>query len=140
MKPVGWSGVWQHRYFLLVRSDEAVLHFQMYYGNPWFYVASSQRHNSVGGNWQAAFEKEPFPEGRWTFLAGTFKPGQQAFYINGRLVNKSTDGLVEPEFIKTGVIEIPPGDQVLDEIMVFDRVLTPEEVLGVYEANVPRAK
>ena len=137
MKPVGWSGIQQHRHFLFVHSDEVTLHFYVYFGNPWLWVSNPQRYVLVGGNWQTAFEKEPFPEGVWSFLAATFKPGQQAFYINGKLVNRSTDGLIEPEFIKTGVVEIPPGDQVLDEIMIFDRVLAAPEISALYHANAP---
>jgi len=137
MKPVGWGGCNQFRYFLKVHSDAAVLHFYIYYGNPWFYVAGPKRYVLVGGNARSAFEKEPFPEGQWTFLAATYKPGQQASYINGKLDNRITEGLIEPEFVKTGVVEIPPGDQVLDEIMVFDRPLTELEIQAVYRANVP---
>jgi hypothetical protein len=138
LKPVGWSGVNHLRYFLIARSDQVALHFYMYYGNPWFYIAGPTRYDLVGGpSWQFAFEKEPFPEGQWTFIAGTYKPGQQAFYINGKLIVRRTDGLIEPEFVKTGVVEIPAGDQVLDEVMVFGRVLTEQEIRGVYQGNLP---
>jgi hypothetical protein len=138
MKPVGWSGINHMRFFLFARADQVTLHFYMYYGNPWFYIAGPTRYDLVGSpSWQFAFEKGPFPEGEWTFLAGTYKPGQQAFYINGRLIIRRTDGLIEPEFVSTGIIEIPAGDQVLDEIMVFDRVLTEPEVQGIYQANLP---
>jgi len=138
MKPVGWSGVGHHRYFLIARADHVTLHFYIYYGNPWLYVAGPKNYVLVGGNYGPAFEKEPFPEGQWTFMAATYKPGRQAFYINGKLVNQSTDGLIEPEFLEKGIVEIPPGDQVLDEIMVFDRVLTEQEIRAVYQANVPQ--
>jgi hypothetical protein len=140
MKPVGWSGVWQHRYFLLVRSDEVTLHFHMYYGNPWFYVAGDNRQVLVGGNWQAAFEKEPFPENAWTFLAATFKPGKQTFYLNTSLVGESRDGLIEPKFLKKGNIEIPSGDQVIDEVMIFDRSLSMQEIVALYHANAPQSR
>ena len=140
MKPVGWSGVGCFRYFLIVRSDQVTLHFYIYYGNPWFYVAGPTGYILVGGAWQVAFEKEPFPEGQWTFMAATYKPGQQAFYINGKQVIQRNDGLIEPEFISKGIVEIPPGDQVLDEIMIFDRVLTEPEINGLYQANMPNQK
>jgi hypothetical protein len=140
MKPVGWGGLWHQRYFLLVRSDEVTLHFYIYYSNPWFYVAGNNRQMLIGGNWQAAFEKEPFPEDRWTFLAATFKPGQQAFYLNTSLVGESRDGLIEPKFLKKGNIEIPAGDQVLDEVMMFDRSLSMQEIVALYYANTPQSR
>jgi len=141
MKPVGWSGLNCMRFFLSARSDQVTMLFYIYYGNPWFYFGGPTRYDLVGApSWQFAFEKDPFPEGQWTFLAGTYKPGQQAFYINGKLIIRRTDGLIEPEFINTGIVEIPTGDQVLDEIMIFDRVLTEQEVMGVYQANVPEGK
>ena len=141
MKPVGWSGVGHFRHFLVVKTDQFAMELYMYFGNPWFYIGGSGRYDLVGGsNWQVAFEKEAFPEDQWTFLAATYKPGQQAFYINGKLVIKRTDGLIEPEFVNTGIVEIPPGDQVLDEIMIFDRVLTEQEIRAVYQANAPDRK
>ena len=138
MKPVGWGGHWQYRYFLNAQSDAVALNFYIYYGNPWFYVAGPKHYVLIGGNSATAFENgKIFPEGKWTFLAATYKPGQQASYINGKLDNRATDGLIEPEFVKKGVVEIPPGDQVLDEIMIFDRALTEVEIRAVYCANMP---
>jgi hypothetical protein len=137
LKPLGWSGVNHMRYFLIVRADRVALHFYIYYGNPWFYVAGPDRYDLVGSpSWQFAFEQGPFPEGQWTFLASTYKPGQQAFYINGTLLIRRTDGLIEPEFATTGILEVPPGEQVLDEVMVFDRVLTEQEIQGLYRGNL----
>lgn len=138
MKPVGWGGSNQFRYFLNAQSDAVTLNFYIYYGNPWFYAAGPNRYTLLGGNAATAFENgKIFPEGKWTFLAATYKPGQQASYINGKLDNRASDGLIEPQFINKGVLEIPPGDQVLDEIMIFDRALTEVEIKAAYYANVP---
>jgi hypothetical protein len=138
LKPVGWSGVGHFRHFLGVTTDAYSMSLYMYYGNPWFYVGGGGRYDLMGGsNWQAAFDKEAFPEGEWTFLAATYKPGQQAFYINGKTVIQRNDGLIEPEFVNRGDVEILPGDQVVDEIMIFDRVLTKDEIRALYQANAP---
>ncbi|MCC6579895.1 MAG: LamG domain-containing protein [Phycisphaeraceae bacterium] len=137
IKPVGWGGVNCHRYFLIVRADQVALHFYIYYGNPWLYVRGPDGYQLIGGAWQAAFTGEPFPQGQWTFLACTYRPGQQCFYVNGILAGQNTDSLIEPRFDKQGIVEIPPGDQVLDEIMIFDRALTRTEIQAVYRANVP---
>lgn len=140
MKPVGWSGVGSVHHFLVLQSDRAALDFYIYPGNPWIYIVdSSSRNQLIGGsNWQSAFGKEPFAEGQWVFFAYTFKPGQQAFYINNKLITRNTEGLIEPEFTSTGILEIPLGsEEVLDEIMVFDRVLTEQEIAAVYQANTP---
>jgi hypothetical protein len=138
VKPVGWSGVNHFRFLLAAHADQSTLLLYIYYGNPWLYVSGPKGHELIGSpTWQFAFQGEPFPEGQWTFLAGTYKPGQQAFYINGKLIVRRTDGLIEPEFIEKGIVEIPSGDQVLDEVMIFDRVLTEQEIGAVYRANVP---
>jgi len=137
MKPVEWSRANKIRFFLVARADQVVVHFYTYFGCPWLYIAGPTRYELVGGGtWPLAFEKTPFADGEWVFFACTYKPGQQAFYINGRQIICRTDGLIEPEFIKQGIVEIPPGDQVVDEIMVFDRVLTEQEIRGIYRGNV----
>ena len=140
MKPVGsWGDMRCIRYFLLICSDQISMQFYAFYGVPYIWVACPTRYDLIGGpNWEAAFAQKPFADEQWIFLAGTFKPGQQAFYINDRQVICRTDALIEPEFIKTGTIDIPAGDQVLDEIMVFDRVLTEQEISAVYRANAPQ--
>jgi len=138
MKPIGWGGTNHFRYFLQAHADSVTINFYIYYGNPWLYVAGPTRYVLIGGNAATAFDKgQVFPEAKWTFLAATYRPGQQASFINGKLDNRITDGLIEPEFIKKGEIEIPSGDQVIDEIMVFDRALAGQEVEAVYRANVP---
>jgi len=65
----------------------------------------------------------------------TYKPGQQCLYVDGRLLGKSTDGLIEPEFVSKGIIEVSEGDQVVDELMIFRQPLTAPEVMALYQAN-----
>jgi len=46
-----------------------------------------------------------------------------------------TDKLIEPKFTKQGFADISSGDQVLDEIMIFDRVLSSQEIAMPYQAK-----
>ena len=48
-----------------------------------------------------------------------------------------SDGLIEPEFSHTGMLEISEGSHVVDELMLFDRVLTVNEIQAIYKANLP---
>lgn len=134
IKPVGWSGIRNGQAFLYVRSDQVALHFYIYPGNLYYYFDGPGKYYLIptaeDGN-----QKDPFKDGEWTFLAGTFKPGEQTFYVNGHLMNTLKDGLLEPVFSRKGIVEIPAGDKVLDEIMIFDRVLIATEIKAIYRAN-----
>ena len=136
MKPVGWSGLSQGRNFLTVRSDLVGLDFYIYPGQLYFYINGPGRYYLINTA-QDGNQKDPFEDGQWTFLAGTFQPGEQSFYVNGEFMKAMTEGLLEPEFVNQGMIFIRAGDQVLDEIMIFDRALTPTEIKAIYKANVP---
>lgn len=136
MKPVGWSGLDRGRNFITVHSDQVGLSFYIYPGQLYYYIHGPSRYYLINtaedGN-----QKDPFKDGEWTFLAGTFRPGEQSFYINGHFMNSMTQGLLEPEFAKQGIVEIRAGDQVLDEIMIFDRALTDTEIKALYKSNAP---
>ena len=137
IKPVGWSGLKYGWPFLYVRSDRNVnLHFYIYPGNLYYYI-SGPGHYYLINTAEDGNQKDPFKDGEWTFLAGTFKPGEQRFYVKGHFMNAMTEGLHEPEFTTTGIVEIPPSKNVLDEIMIFDRALTDKEIKAIYEANAP---
>lgn len=139
IKPVGWSGLKQGRRFLSVLADRAGLHFYIYPGNLYYYISSGQGRYYLINTAEDGNQKDPFKDGQWTFLAGTFKPGEQRFFVNGDFMNAMTEGLIEPRFSSRGTVEIQSGDQVLDEIMIFDRALTDKAVKAIYEANAPRA-
>ncbi|MBI3922409.1 MAG: LamG domain-containing protein [Armatimonadetes bacterium] len=131
LKPVGWSGEPQH-YFIAVTADNCTMRFYTYPGNTYVWLDGPDRYTMVsGGDWHG------WKDGEWAFLAFTYKPGRQCFYINGQLMMKSTDGLIEPEFINTGLIEISEGDHVIDDLMIFDQPLSPAEITALYRANSP---
>jgi hypothetical protein len=136
MKPVGWSGLGHGRNFISVNSDRVGLNFYIYPGQLYYYINGPGRYYLINtaedGN-----QKDPFKDGQWTFLAGTFQPGEQSFYVNGDFMKSMTEGLLEPEFSSKGIIDIRAGDQVLDEIMVFDRALADAEITAIYKANAP---
>jgi len=134
VKPTGWSGLSIGRNFLFVRSDRVSINFYIYPGGLMLFFGIPNKYYLI---YPSGDQRDPFRDGEWTFLAGTFRPGEQSFYVNGRFMNTMTEGLLEPEFSRRGIVEIACGNQVLDEIMVFDRVLTEKEIEAVYKANSP---
>lgn len=136
MKPVGWSGLGTGRNFLSVQSDRVGLNFYIYPGQLYYYINGPDRYYLLNTA-ESGNQKDPFKDGEWTFLAGTFQPGQQTFYVNGHFMKSMTEGLLEPEFSTKGIVHLRAGEQVLDEIMVFDRALTATEIKAIYRANVP---
>ena len=131
MKPAGWSGDKAHRYYLAVTADNCTMRFYSFPGGTyvWLDAKNMYRLISTDTSWSG------WKDGEWTLLTFTYKPGQQCFYVNGQLMTKSTDGLIEPEFVNKGLIEISEGDQVVDELMVFNQPLTPLEAAALYRAN-----
>ena len=133
IKPVGWGkGGRNHRYFLAATADNCVIRFYIYGFNTYAWVDGAEKYVLVGGNkWNG------WQDDTWAFLAFTYKPGQQSFYINGQAMSVMTDGLIEPEFSHRGMLEISEGSHVVDEVMLFDRVLSANEIQAIYKANLP---
>jgi len=129
MKPVGWGGS-PHRYFVAVTADNCTIRFYSYPGGTHIWLDAKDHYRLISASgWQG------WKDGQWSFMAFTYKPGQQCFYVNGRFIMKSTSGLIEPEFVNKGMIEISEGEQVVDELMIFNRSLTAPEIMALYQAN-----
>jgi hypothetical protein len=133
VRPLGWrGGDGLNHCFLQASSDcTSFLLYKFYPGNTWVYLTGAGRTGVVGGWWDS------WKEEQWTFLAFTFRPGEQAWYIDGKLQTRRTEDLIEPDFTKAAGVQLLEGNQVLDEIMVFSRALTEPEVEAVYRANRP---
>jgi len=130
MKPVGWSGVNGHLYFIAVTADNCTMRFIIIRAETYVWLDAKDHFRTLcAAGWQG------WKDGEWSFLAFTYKPSQQCLYVDGRLLAKSTDGLLEPEFINKGIIEISEGEQVVDELMIFNQPLTAVEILALYKAN-----
>ncbi|KAK3749027.1 hypothetical protein QZH41_006228 [Actinostola sp. cb2023] len=77
---------------------------------------------------------------RWTHLAGTFDTtsGVARIYVNGKLrvekVGKKNNGLPQ-DFTSTGIGRKYGDSHVtfLDDVYMFDRVITPEQVAALYK-------
>jgi hypothetical protein len=77
---------------------------------------------------------------RWTHLVGTFdtKTGVARIYVNGKLklekVGKKNSGLPQ-DFTSTGIGRKFGDSHVtfLDDVYMFDRIITPEEVTALYK-------
>lgn len=131
VKPVGWGGDEDHRYFIALTADNCVIRLYVYSAATYAWVDGRDKYILVGGGKWAGWKP-----GRWAFLAFTFKPGQQSFYVNGKLMTTISDGLIEPSFTNTGIVEISEGSQVIDELMIFDRALLAKEIIAIYRANL----
>lgn len=130
VRPIGWhKGDGLNHSFLRICGDSVCfLLYKFYPGNTWVYLEGKGKTGVVGSYW------DEWDESQWTFLAFTFKPGEQAFYINSQLQGRRTEDMIEPEFTKSWILQITaPND--FDDLMVFDRALTEEEVQAVYRAN-----
>ncbi|XP_032221948.2 uncharacterized protein LOC5520919 isoform X2 [Nematostella vectensis] len=79
------------------------------------------------------------PKKRWTHLVGTFdtKTGEARVYLNGQLklekIGKKNSGLPQ-DFTSAGIGRKFGDDHVtfLDDVYMFDRVISPEEVKALY--------
>lgn len=134
--PVGWgAGDAKNHYFVTLWGDNCyVLIYKLYTGNTWVYVEGKKEGKKqkkfVGGRWDS------YESGKWVFMAFTFKEGEQCFYINGKLVGREVDDLIELEFIKSCMLEVNLGLHIIDEIIVFKRALTPVEIEAIYHINL----
>ena len=54
-----------------------------------------------------------------------------------RFLNSQQASAAAILLVKQGIVEIRAGDQVLDEIMIFDRALTDTEIKALYKSNAP---
>ena len=132
MKPVGWNwnSTTRTLYFVAVTADNCTIRFYQYPCSTHVWLDAKDTYRLISGaGWPG------WKDGEWSFLAFTYKPGQQCFYIDAKLMMKTTDGLIEPEFVNKGIIEISEGDQVVDELMIFNQSLTAAEIAALYQAN-----
>lgn len=136
IKPVGWKGGDStNHYFVTVYGATAYfMIYKFYPGDTWVYLAGPGGKTTVVGNSNSVWGNGK----KWVFLAFTFKPGEQCFYVNGKLSGKSTTDLIEQDFSKSCQLSIDEGSQIIDEIMTFDRALTETEIEALYKSNYIR--
>lgn len=116
---------------------------------------------SVWGVWQVCVSQIRLPLMQWTHVVGTYDPLQGiSLYINGELAGKlPVTGRMDAAK-KTGLrigrnfVDLPPTtlvrpsasvpayyslDGILDELKIYDRTLTAQEVIHEYQAGKPSA-
>jgi len=101
----------------------------------------------AGGSYTSALSTAPVPAGSWSFVAGTYDGTTSRVYINGVLAGALDDtqtwnsinyGTI-PQ-LATGPLR-PAGDGFgyyfggLDEVVVWARALTADELLGLYQSG-----
>ncbi len=136
LKAVGWkAGDGRNHRFLTAYSDTcSMMLYRFWPGNNWVYVNGGGHNYVVGGSqWWDGWDKDV-----WVPMAFTFKPGEQAWYINGECRGMKSAGLLEPQFTtERGGFCLHEGfgaGQVMDEIMIFKRALTAPEVAALHGA------
>jgi hypothetical protein len=133
LKPIGWkagSGK-NHQFFHATPDNCGFQIYRFYPGNNWAYIVPSNDPNTwrfIGGSkWWDAWE-----DGKWQHVAFTFKPGEQAIYFGGKLHERKVTNLFEPEFGKRSAITLAAANQgaaqAFDEVVIFKRALTEQEV------------
>ena len=80
------------------------------------------------------------PLRQWWHLAGTFDGAQLRFYINGELAASAPGklGPLNSEPVRIGTINYHPAspfEGLLDEVSIYDRALSPEEIRAIYQAG-----
>ena len=131
-----------HRSPLTSRDDSPQRGYIIYIepGNTWqFWTGTGAAWNSPAG---------PAAQlGEWTHVAASFENEQKKFYINGRLVGEGTAPLdlntEQPLRLGAGASEGPgnyffPG--MIDEVRIYDRALSAEEVAGLAGVTEPMHK
>jgi len=72
------------------------------------------------------FKKDNFYQ-----LVFTYKPGEMSFYVDGILRAHRTEGVIP--FQGGKVFRLAPAETVFDEMLIFNRALTPTEVKALYQ-------
>ena len=96
----------------------------------------------VSSPWQAsvAATGAQMPLNQWCHLAGTFDGSQLRFYLNGKLAAAAPGRLGAPnsEPLRLGAIDFNPPSRfegLLDEVSIYRRALSPEEIQAIYQAG-----
>src|SRR5204863_4681991 len=96
-----------------------------------------------GPTWQWTSSGGIAPLNQWTHVALTFSSGLVSTYINGQLVQSvSGSGIIGdtyPDLNEFRIGSRPSSDQgfagLVDEVAIFNRAITPNEVAGIYTAG-----
>lgn len=153
VKPLNWDGhSGKFRHFLVATPADG--HVMLLYLYPigdeavfnYIRVGAGTPENAT---WRAGAPVDFLKRGEWTHLVSTWDAAQVRLYANGRRVG---DGLVARPLpkVETGTFTICPIDYwrhpnwgdpdeqtICDEVRVFDRALSDEEVLDLYAEEVP---
>jgi len=129
IKPVGWqSGDGKNHYFAWFFFDKLqVTLYQFYSGQTG--IIFKQRGKVVFTCWAwVTFKKDKFYQ-----LIFTYKPGEMSFYVDGILRAHRTEGVIP--FQRGQVFRLAAGGTVFDEMLIFNRALTPTEVKALYQRD-----
>ncbi len=119
-------------------------------------------HGSVAGRWQGCVSKDPVPLLKWSHVAGTFDPQKGfALFVNGQLAgSQAAPGLLKPadnldlligmshrrqspamteRAPSRGLLSPMVFDGLIDEVKLYDRALSAEQMLQAYAAVKPAA-
>ncbi|KPK75864.1 MAG: hypothetical protein AMJ79_09480, partial [Phycisphaerae bacterium SM23_30] len=138
VKPRGQSGNYQrffHRGYYNKDEDTKTLHI-------WYIYDTNEFGYRVRHDSNIKLVTGPAQRDVWQHFVATYDAGAMKLYINGAYVDGTTDADLQPEisdynlFVGTAVGQVQKekffhGD--LDDIMYFDRALSDEEILQLYQ-------
>jgi Concanavalin A-like lectin/glucanases superfamily len=114
---------------------------------------------AVKGQWWSLVSKSALPLKKWTHVAGTYDPAKEmAIYLDGKSVGKfplqgtlspaeredlvigrARDPILPAQWIHPKIPVRYSLDGILDEIRIYDRALSPEEIVKLYDEVHPPA-
>ena len=110
----------------------------------------SLKNNGVAGNINGDFNLNinPLPINTWSYLTASYNGSAVKIYVNGIEANSTerTGNIVKADRLRIGIRELlgecnPPGvagfNGTIDEIEIWNKALTGEEIMSKYNSNKP---
>jgi len=138
VKPYGTSGRWERfiaRGYYNSGSDTKTLQL-------WYEYDSDEFGYRIRHDGNLKLLTAPAIRGVWQHLAATYDSGTMILYLNGAYVNETTGADLQAEISNydfligrdVGIAQPFKGE--VDEVAIWERVLTPDEVQKLYEAGL----
>lgn len=113
------------------------------------YIWGTGPSQEAGGNNKEVYSIIPWPESssqKWNFLVAVYnaKKDEKCFYVNGELLSRSKSGKKSPQ--NNGPLRIGSEwgrgfwNGSIDDIRIYNRALTEEQVKALYEWEKPKAE
>jgi len=142
VKPLNWeSRDNRHHIFFSLRGNPRWLLYKYAAGNTWFYIrVGTDKLTRIGPDAFDAAKMFLFKPGRWAHIAVSWQDGRASIRVNnipfGRVPLELPEKVRMEKFFSVGSpvwkTDVARHDTVIDELMIFRRPLTAEEVAALY--------